>query len=389
MLEHLFKLIWNDRKRFLGVFIEQMLVFVILMFCIVSISITVEEYHKPGVLDTEDVVFFGYNIATYQSDTDLNEVSRNMDVLIENLRKRSNVKAITESLHLAQGFNVGNRRSDSITILKTKMKVQIKGTDKYAMSVYAPELIEGNWITDSKLSDGSRPIVITKDIADTLRWNKSVGKKLDLWNQDFTIVGVVSGLKNKVLHPSVPTVVVPIEMVRGNRYREIAAKVDNVDGFSNDFFREWKKTITSKDVSPVLINLDITRKISMFGQIMGILLQTIPTLFLLVFAFIGTFGVFWLNSQKRIKEFALRIALGSTPRQLVKLVMVESAIISIISMLPGLLLSIFIYENEFTIVHIIAIGITVILMLLFSIFSAWYPAYTVSKINPAKAIKYE
>ena len=56
-------------------------------------------------------------------------------------------------------------------------------------------------------------------------------------------------------------------------------------------------------------------------------------------------------------------------------------------MIPGLLLSFFIYE--FTAPEIIGIGSTIVFMLLFAIFSAWYPAYQVSKINPAEAIKYE
>ena len=134
-------------------------------------------------------------------------------------------------------------------------------------------------------------------------------------------------------------------------------------------------------------DLEREKQNDMLGEILGLAVLVIPTIFLLIFAFIGTFGIFWLSSQKRIKEFALRIAIGSTPTKLIGLVIKESIVITSISIVPGLLLSFFIYE--FTIVHIIAIGITVILMLLFSIFSAWYPAYTVSKIKPAKAIKYE
>ena len=42
----------------------------------------------------------------------------------------------------------------------------------------------------------------------------------------------------------------------------------------------------------------------------------IPTFFLFSFAFIGTFGLFWLNSSKPRKEIDLRIVIGSTPREI-------------------------------------------------------------------------
>ena len=145
--------------------------------------------------------------------------------------------------------------------------------------------------------------------------------------------------------------------------------------------------MTNRGVSLFFVRLDMARKDGLIEEITDIILQAIPTLFLLIFAFIGTFGVFWLNSKKRIKEFALRIAVGSTPKSLIGLVIMESIIISTIAMIPGLVLAMSIYE--FTMVHYIAIGITIIFMFVFSIVSAWYPAYIVSKINPARAFNHE
>jgi ABC-type antimicrobial peptide transport system permease subunit len=65
----------------------------------------------------------------------------------------------------------------------------------------------------------------------------------------------------------------------------------------------------------------------------------------------------------------------------------ESVLITGIAFIPALALSLFIYE--YTIIHVIAVGITVLTLLLFSVISAWYPARIASKVNPSEALQYE
>lgn len=377
----------NHVKRYLGIYIEQTLVFIILMISMVSLAITVDKYNEPGLLNTDQVINFGY-MATDFGSPDLKNVFHSTDVIIENLRKTKNVKAISEGYNFAPYLREDKyNASDSITIDKIKMKVFIKTTDRYGINVFKPKLIEGEWITDSKLPDDSWAIVITKEIADLLKWDKSVGRKIYLMNQDFTIVGVMEGFRNSVFTKSVPTIVLPLEIQKINIFREISARVEDKDIFAADFHREWNRLITSKAVYPIFVDSDKMKNTSMSVRVTGIALQLIPTIFLLIFAFIGTFGIFWLTSQKRTEEFALRIAIGSTANRLTKLVIKESIVITTLSVIPGLLLAAFIYP--FTPVHFIAIGIAIVLMLVFSVFSAWYPAYMASKINPAIALKYE
>lgn len=387
MLKQIFKQIWNDRKRFSGIFVEQTLVFIILMISMVSIIGAVKKYNEPGLLDTDNTVYFGY-MATNFGSSDLPKVSSSMDEIVDKLRKNPNVKAITEGYNFAPYLRADEYNdSDSITINKVKLKIYVKQSDRYGAVVFLPKFTEGGWITDKRLSDGSEPVVITQSIADTMKWGKSVGKKLTYKNQNFTVVGVIEGMKQNVFTPSVNAIIIPIYNRLSNGYRELSAKVNDQKLFITDYYKLWNKLVVSKDVQISIADLQSAKNTSMLGTTSTIIMQAIPTLFLLIFAFIGTFGIFWLNSQKRIKEFALRIAMGSTPRMLTILVITESLIISLLSILPGLVLAFFIYE--FTVTNLVAIVITIGLMMIFSVFSAWYPAYMVSKINPAKAFNYE
>ena len=52
MIAHILKLIWNQRKHYTGIFIEQVLVFIILTICILSFSEKVRLYLSPGNLNT-------------------------------------------------------------------------------------------------------------------------------------------------------------------------------------------------------------------------------------------------------------------------------------------------------------------------------------------------
>lgn len=383
MLRSMLILIWNDRKRFAGIFIEQILVFIVCMLCLVSIAFAIYEYNKPGILDTENVISVGYSVINKNAGN-LNDISRDFDQLVEKLRRNPNVKAISREDNFTPYIRGDSHKLDSITIDHIQLKVYTKWADRYTKSVYNIELIEGEWLTDETLADGSEGIVITQNIANTLKWQKAVGRKMLVCNRNYTVVGVIKGFRHTVSRPSSATVIMPISS-RNTSYKEIAVKVNDLELFTNDFYVEWNRMMKNRGLALTFDYLDKLRKSDVISEITDIVLQTIPTVFLIIFAFIGTFGIFWLNLKKRSKEFALRIVVGSTPSQLMWYVVKESVIITSISVLPGLLLTVFIYE--FTIVHLLAIGISIMLMLVFAIFSAWYPAYKVAQVNPVDAMR--
>lgn len=383
MLRSMLILIWNDRKRFAGIFIEQILVFIVCMLCLVSIAFAIYEYNEPGILDTENVISVGYSVINKNAGN-LNDISRDFDQLLEKLRRNPNVKAISREDNFTPYIRGDSHKLDSITIDHIQLKVYTKWADRYTKSVYNIELIEGEWLTDETLADGSEGIVITQNIANTLKWQKAVGRKMLVCNRNYTVVGVIKGFRHTVSRPSSATVIMPISS-RNTSYKEIAVKVNDLELFTNDFYVEWNRTMKNRGLALTFDYLDKLRKSDVISEITDIVLQTIPTVFLIIFAFIGTFGIFWLNLKKRSKEFALRIVVGSTPIQLMWYVVKESVIITSISVLPGLLLTVFIYE--FTIVHLLAIGISIMLMLVFAIFSAWYPAYKVAQVNPVDAMR--
>lgn len=125
----------------------------------------------------------------------------------------------------------------------------------------------------------------------------------------------------------------------------------------------------------------------MLSNIVSVGTIVIPTSFLLIFTFIGTFGLFWLYSTKRRKEFALRLVVGSTVGGLHRFVILESFVLTVLALLLGLGLFVFVYPLQF--VPMLALGSAVVIMIIFSMFSAWWPAYRVSRVNPVEAMREE
>lgn len=387
MLRHILTIIWNNRNKFIGIVSEQMLVFIILMICVVAISVAVQKYNEPGLLNTERVMVFGYTTVDY-SKNDLKEVAENMETVIHNLALSPNTECISEGLYFAPYLRSDEQNySDSISVDRVKMKVFVKFSDRKGNKVFMPEILEGQWFSDNKCDDGSYPVIITNNISKAMQWSSSVGKKIIFQNTIYTIVGVIAGLKQNVFEQPKPVIILPSELYQQDNYKEISIKVKDKTIFSRDFYQEYNKMQISNSVMPYVIDLNEAKDSSMMGYLTGIIAQMIPTSFLFIFSFIGTLGIFKLNSQKRIKEYSLRIAVGATPNLLFQFVIIESIIITIVSIIPGLILSFFIYE--YSMIQVIAILSTIILMFLFSIFSAWYPAHEVTKIDISKALNYE
>jgi hypothetical protein len=388
-------MVWNQRRSYSWIFTEQVLITIILMLSAVSVLEAYKKYKTPGMLDVENTFAIGYMYTNMMGDITQKEwrnTIQSMETLIGNLKKLPYVKALAKSSNLAPYMRNDEyytlAASDSIRIDDRKFMTIIKASDEYGALALNPEIEEGVWIQENRaLPDGSLPVVITRQFADKAGWTTAVGKKIPYRSKIYTVVGVVAGLKHEPFIPSPVAIVEPQFANRG--YMETMAKIKPgmEREFIEAFHREFTRLVAGEKLEPVIEDMQSRKGMYISQSILPIVLQGIPTLFLFIFAFIGTFGLYWMISQKRMTEYALRIALGSTKKRLMNIVIGESLLITCIAVLPALALSFFIYE--YTIVHVIAISVTVFTMLLFAIASAWYPAWAISRVNPAEVLQYE
>ena len=385
MIRNILKMIWNNWKAYVGILAEQTVVFVILMLCVVSMVMAIKRYHEPGVLDTKNTVCFGYMISKMDSETE--KAGTVLHSVVGNLEKLPYVEEITWSLGMIP-YMRPMALYDSVRIDGKAVRVNFKGSDKAAEKVFNPEIVEGGWLTGDVLEDGSSSCVVTRQLVDNLGWSQAVGRKIIFQDMNFTIVGVVSGVKHDAFEASDPTVVIDMGNKSSNDwFCELCARV--TPGREKDFilayYNEFNRLLPTSGIQAFASEMQQAKKHNMSETTINLYLQAIPTLFLLIFAFIGTFGLFIQHMGVREHEFAVRLSVGSTKRKLLTQVVMESVMVTIVACLPGIGLSFFIYD--YTGVEITGIVMTLGVMFFFSVLSAWFPACKVTKINPAIVLK--
>ena len=396
MIRHLITLLWNSRRKFIGIIVEQALVFIVLTICMVTLFDMIRQYREPGLLDTENVVLFGFMAdQTMARDKEkCREINQAMDACIGNMQQWDNVESISESLSLIPYLREPEfYHTDSVMILGHKFQAEVKFADIEAQQMFNIEMEEGEWLPT--LPNRARPAVITRKLADQVGSNYNlIGAQLsDKRNITYTITGIVSGIKESVFTSSGPGVIIPKEKTLYDafpRYREICARVKpgQVEEFCNASYHEFQRLVPYfNEIEFIIRDMGIFKAKNMFPATSRIKLLFIPTLFLLIFAFIGTLGLLMLNVKKRAQEFGIHRAVGANSIQLLWWMVVQSLLLTLIASIPGIILSFFIFSVTAT--HLLAILTAVGTMLVFSLVSAYYPAWQITKINPAAVLHQE
>lgn len=178
--------------------------------------------------------------------------------------------------------------------------------------------------------------------------------------------------------------------------------------FSDYFMREIAPAIGVDNVM-VLNLLSYSKTIDSFEQINGdhdrLQTHSFIALFLLVNVFMGIVGTFWYRTRRRRSEIALRLCMGSTPRQIRCLLLGEGLILLTIASVPAAIVCLNIVLAEPMVGHspliatwavewsflrfLLGAGITWILMALMIIFGIWAPATQAMQIHPAEALHEE
>lgn len=388
MIRHIFTLFWNQKKKYGGMFVEQAVVFVILVFCFVNLGEVLPLYYTPGMLNTDNTLSFGPSRKSGGRSLSIQESDEIMDRVCETLRKRSCVETISTCAFFTP-YVRGEEMSphDTLRYDRKSLKVYVKGADEYTNKVFGIEVEEGEWLSTKMLEDGSYPAVVTRQLAEQFGWHDVVGRNLSFNGQAYTIVGMIAGVKQEARKSSQPTLIVPYEVSGYSRWSERIARVraGEEKAFSELLDKEFTRLFSGTNQEIGMCSLSDVKIATMLDDILTMGSVVIPTAFLLIFTFIGTFGLFWLYSSKRRKEFALRIVVGSSASGLYRFVISESLLLSLSALIPGIMLFWVVYA--FNTVNLIALVTACFVMVVFAVFSAWYPAYKVAGVNPVEAMR--
>lgn len=379
MLKQIIKMIWRRRRNYSWIYLEQMFLFIVLSYCTVQTLDALQRVYSPGTLDIENVIAIGLPSGP--------ELEQRAYAFTNSLKQMPDVVSVSKTINFAP--YIGELPPyDSLTVDGIKCKLKVRYADENAYQIFRPGLEEGNWFTNAAQPDGSYSAVITRQLADELNWTSAVGKQIVFEQQQYVIVGVIEGLKENPLIESPASLILPIRAaIRNTGFPYYIVKIK--EGGKNDFYsfieKEYSKIYPNMELNWMYSSLDVIKDAMLYGMNFIIISMILVCGFLILYTFIGIYGVVSLYSERRMEEYALQLALGLTPKALFGRVILENMMVTVLSIAPGILILLCVMDFV-EIEQIIAVIIVMVLMILFSLFSAWLPALRVSRQNPAEVL---
>ncbi|MDR1090586.1 MAG: ABC transporter permease, partial [Prevotella sp.] len=366
----------------------------------VQVFVKLEQYLDPGNLSVKNVSMVAIipdNNGMTQEDWE--DFGTKSGMIQERMLAGNYVEAVHQGyfsvpLNRPASYNF----QDSLTYNRQKYKFYIKTSDDKFPVVFKPLMITGTWFKDEAFTDGVFPAVVTKTLVEKLGVNEPVGMLLSYQGRNFRVTGVMPDFKTRTYDESTPTAVFAASAFKDTRFESnaemaILIKDGQMRNFINAFWKEALAAFPGKAYQPFAADMEELNKDSNIETYLILLITVIPTLFLIIFAFLGTFSLMYRQSKRSTGEYGLRMALGSTRNNLRKFVFIQSCLLTSIAAAIGCFISVNLYLIVFPEVavttFIIAVMATIILMFLFAIASVWYPAYAASKTQPAIALKQE
>lgn len=428
MLKHILTLIKAQGKSNAWVFVELMLVFALLWRSVDSLLMQTLSALQPEGISVENVckLTLGTRPATSPSYVDYpegsDEAGRNYLRIIERLRSHPDIEAATFCQASAAPFTYHSSSrpywADTICSTTGTMTFDVdpdyfRVFDIHETGGGAPQrltqALADGWVVSQTMSDEMAAKVSLGDKA-SLR-----GKWLAYYKGDSTryrINAIAAPLKKQGFDQPRAVVFEPIrekDVVRvGEKrlssfqiYFRLRPGVKGSADYASRFKSEMKHGLTAgnfwlADVQymPVLREKFLDNSLEMNGRRLEIAIN----LFLLVNVFLAIIGTFWFRVNRRRSELGLRMAVGSTRRNLQWLVIGEGLVMLTVVALPALVICLNLAfaglikteVMEITFPRLLAVSLlTWAILAAVIILAVWYPSRKASRLEPAEALHYE
>lgn len=394
MIRHLFKLMWNQKRKNIGLLTEVFFSFLVIFAVFSFLIYNYNRYQEP--------LGFSYDrlwVVQFQPNRE-NDVSR--EAFFERVHEQieqidQKVKTYSEfESYTFSGGNLPYVGNQSLTILSSEGKdvnPHIYYTDEHYLEVYGIDVVNGRWFHKSEMQNQTVPIIINKALQTQLFGDKDmIGEEIP-GHRDipFKIVGQVNNFKQGGEFSQIePCFFRPI-----GTFPPFALTVKvkpNVDAAVEERLFDDILAIT-KDWSIEIKYMDELREETLLETWLPALIFLIISGFLIFNVALGLFGVVWQNINKRKQEIGVRRAMGATKSNIQAQIIGETAVLATLSMILGSffaiqfpLLNVFNLETE---VYLVAMVIAISFIYLIVLICSFYPSLLAAKMHPAVALHEE
>ncbi len=257
---------------------------------------------------------------------------RNMNALKDELSGQTSVKGVAISTSIpgeSVRWNAG-----AIKLVgadeTTQKQYRVIGMDYDYMKMYGIKLIAGRGFSKD-YGDDEHSVVFNKRGFEQLGLNKpedAIGKKIDFWGQQYTIIGVSENFHQQSLRESFePLIFRLIPNIRG--YLSVRTPASKAGQTITQVKSSWDKFFPGNTFEYFFLDDHFDeqyRADQRFGQVFGLF-----TSLAILVACLGLFGLASFTTLQRTKEIGIRKVLGASVPRILKLLYQEFAILLLIA----------------------------------------------------------
>ena len=413
MIKQLLKQIWTQRTMNAWIWLELVVVFVCLSYLVDYLYSTGTTYYSPLGFDVTHVYAVELDDVPSNSEAFMKEQTDSMKV--------ENLMTVMERLRTYPGIE-----SACVTLQRPGYSQRqangVRGADSTWVHGWVfhvtPEFFRVFRIADK--NGRTDPLVETAMHEST--YIVSADTELEFAEKGVEVLNF--GLKNKNAEISYSTIRAITQPFRFDEFErpypayymcmseyttfkrqgvdaEIAIRV-RADMDTPEFIREFRNNMKTQLRLGNIYLMDVTSlkdiRAGFFrasGEINNVKTHVAGMLFLLVNILLGVIGTFWIRTQQRKGEVALRMALGASKMGIRKYLMAEGMLLLFVAALPGTVICANIFfnlNNNYPLTidrYFIGQLLTLLLMSVMIVAGIYFPSRQAMTIQPAEALHEE
>ena len=277
----------------------------------------------------------------------------------------------------------------------------VLASEGYFQTLQIP-LRSGRLINDAAGPDAPHEAVISESVArQTWPDQDPLGKTIEFGNMDgdlrlLTIVGVVGDVRKHSLEKEArPTVYVNYRQRARSLYEFSIVMRNNSDPTA--LFGATREILRKIDpaVPPRITTFDEVIADSVNRRRFNLLMVGAFALTALLLAIAGVFGVLAYSVAQRTREIGVRIALGATPIDILKMVLMQGMLTMVIGVVIGLAGSFMLTRTMRSLLFEVSpndpltVAAVTLLLVLIALLASYIPARRATRVDPIVALRYE
>lgn len=411
MIRHIFKIIWNERKHNIGIWIELFLVSIFVWFIADFLFVHIRNYCKPTGFNIEHTYKISIGQMSDQSyPYDASRCNLTKGEVLNQVLTRISQNPMVEAAGLSF-FScpyTGSNYSQSLFHDTLQCNADVLSITPGFFRVFQFESINGS--TDELVKALERnEFVISPEVRNILFPNgqESKGKEVTLEKNDSSTHYRIGAVSEAIRYDNFSSWKKPFfardityKLEKYADYIEICVRVKPNEDY--DFITRFRSEMTEqlhigKYYLSTIQSIPVIKKEIQLDDVNGLKMRLFIMLFLLINIFLGITGIFWFRTQYRRNEIGIRIAMGSTPRKILYQFYTEGILLLVSAIMPTIVLFIWIKSTEvinygapFTSSRLfIGCSITFVLLALMIIGGIWFPAHKAISVSPAEVLRDE